>query len=238
MDETRNLFMEGKRAFQLHQFDKAQRIFLQLVEKSPYFADVYNMLGVIHHNSGQFEDAVKYFEQALKINAHYTEALLNLAVLYNDLGEYKKARKLYSKVQAKSRGLKGSGRSSKMDPFIRAKLANKHADIGDIYEGIGFYKEAIEEYQKALKLSPNFHDIRCKMAVCLREQRKFTDSLRELRKVIKANPKYTYAQIQLGVTQYAAGKVKDAVKQWSLILKKAPDHEGAKMYLRLADGVA
>lgn len=238
MDEIRNLFVEGKRAFQLHQYDKAQQIFLQLIDKSPHFADVYNMLGVIHHNSGQFEDAVKYFEQALKINPQYTEALLNLAVLYNDLGEYKKARKLYTKVQAKSRNQKGPKKASKMDPFIRAKLANKHADLGDIYEGIGFYKEASEEYHKALKLAPNFHDIRCKLAVCLREQHKFSDSLREIRKVIKANPKYTYAQIQLGVTQYAAGKVKEAVKQWNTILKKTPDHEGAKMYLRLAQDVA
>ncbi|MDX1386118.1 MAG: tetratricopeptide repeat protein, partial [bacterium] len=193
MDEVRNLFNEGKKAFQMHQFDKAQRIFLQLIEKTPYFADVFNMLGVINHNSGQFNDAVKFFEQALKINPKYTEALLNLAVLYNDLGEYKKAKKLYSKVQAKSREHKGS----KMDPFIRAKLANKHADVGDIYEGIGFYQEAIEEFKKALKLAPNFHDIRCKMAICLREQRKFTDSIKEFRKVIKANPKYHYAQIQL-----------------------------------------
>lgn len=218
----------------MHQFDKAQRIFLQLIEKTPYFADVFNMLGVINHNSGQFNDAVKFFEQALKINPKYTEALLNLAVLYNDLGEYKKARKLYSKVQAKSREHKGS----KMDPFIRAKLANKHAEVGDIYEGIGFYREAIEEYKKALKLAPNFHDIRCKMAICLREQRKFPDSIKEFRKVIKANPKYHYAQIQLGVTQYAAGKTKEAVKQWNTVLKKVPDHEGAKMYLRLAEGAA
>ena len=218
----------------MHQFDKAQKCFLQLVEKTPYFADVYNMLGVINHSSGQFSDAVVFFEKALKINPKYTEALLNLAVLYNDLGEYKKARKLYAKVQSKSREHKGS----KMDPFIRAKLANRHADVGDIYEGIGFYKEAIEEYNKALKLGPNFHDIRCKLATCLREQGKYADAVKEFRKVIKSNPKYHYAQIQLGVTQYAAGKTKEAVKQWNTVLKKVPGHEGAKMYLRLAEGAA
>jgi len=234
VDEARNLFSEGKKAFQLHQFDRAQKLFSQLIKKNPYFADVYNMLGVIQHNAGQFSDATRYFEKALKINPKYTEALLNLAVLYNDLGEYKKARKLYAKVQAKSKEHKGG----KMDPFIRAKLANRHAEVGDIYEGIGFYKEAIEEYHKALKLAPTFHDIRCKLAICLREQGKYTDSVKEFRKILKSNPKYYYAQVQLGVTQYASGKPKDAVKQWNKVLKDQPSHEGAKMYLRLAEAQA
>jgi tetratricopeptide (TPR) repeat protein len=234
VDEIRNLFNEGKKAFQSHQYERAQHVFLQLIEKTPYFADVFNMLGVINHSSGQFNDAVHFFEKALEINPKYTEALLNLAVLYNDLGDYKKARQLYAKVQAKSKEHKGS----KMDPFIRAKLANRHADVGDIYEGIGFYREAIEEYNKALKLAPNFHDIRCKLAICLREMRKFSDAVKEFRKVIKANPRYHYAQVQLGVTQYASGKIKDAVKQWNAVLQKAPDNDGAKMYLRLASGAA
>ena len=234
MDEVRNLFNEGKKAFQSHQYDRANQIFLQLIEKTPYFADVFNMLGVINHTSGQFNDAVHFFEKALEINPKYTEALLNLAVLYNDLGDYKKARQLYSKVQAKSKEHKGS----KMDPFIRAKLANRHADVGDIYEGIGFYREAIEEYNKALKLAPNFHDIRCKLAICLREMRKFSEAVKEFRKVIKSNPRYHYAQVQLGVTQYASGKIKDAIKQWNSVLQKAPENEGARMYLRLAAGAA
>ena len=140
MDDSRNLFSEGKRAFQQHNYETAQKLFTKLIRKRPYFADVYNMLGVIYHNSGQFNDAVKFFEKALKINPKYTEALLNLAVLYNDLGKYKRARELYAKVQEKSREQKGS----KMDPFIRAKLANRHAEIGDIYEGIGFFREAVE----------------------------------------------------------------------------------------------
>lgn len=234
MDEIRALFSEGKKAFQQHQYEHAQKIFTKLIQKKPYFADVYNMLGVIAHNSGQFTDATGYFEKALKINPKYTEALLNLAVLYNDLGEYKKARSLYAKVQAKSREHKGS----KMDPFIRAKLANRHAEVGDIYEGIGFYKEAIEEYRKALNLGPTFLDIRCKLAVCLREMRKHKESIEEFKKVLKANPKYLYASVQLGVTLYAAGKSKEAVAQWKKTLKSDPQNEGAKMYLRLADQAA
>lgn len=234
MDEIRALFSEGKKAFQQHQYEHAQKIFLQLIQKKPYFADVYNMLGVISHNSGQFTDATGYFEKALKINPKYTEALLNLAVLYNDLGEYKKARALYAKVQEKSREHKGS----KMDPFIRAKLANRHAEVGDIYEGIGFYKEAIEEYRKALHLGPTFLDIRCKLAVCLREMGKHRDAIEEFKRVLKANPKYHYAGVQLGVTLYASGKTKEAVAQWKKTLKAEPGHEGAKMYLRLAEGAA
>jgi tetratricopeptide (TPR) repeat protein len=232
MDETRSLFSEGKRAFQQHQYEHAKKIFLKLIQLNLHFADVYNMLGVISHNSGQFEDAVKYFDKALKINPHYTEALLNLAVLYNDLGKYKKARTLYAKVQSKSRDRHGN----KMNPFIRAKLANRHADLGDLYEGIGFFKEAVEEYQKALKLGPTFIDIHCKLAICLREMGKYKESIQAFKKALKANARYHYASVQLGVTLYASGKVKEAIAQWKKTLKSQPYNEGARMYLRLAEG--
>ncbi len=234
MDEIRDWFAEGKKAFQQHHYEHAQRIFSKLLKKNPYFADVYNMMGVIHHNAGQFSDATQYFEKALKLNPKYTEALLNLAVLYNDLGKYQKARTLYEKVQEKSREHKGG----KMDPFIRAKLANRHAEIGDIYEGIGFFKEAIEEFQLALKLAPTFLDIRSKMAICLREKGDYPKSIQEFKQVIKANPKYLYARVQLGVTYYAAGKSREAIKEWKEVLKLQPNYEGAKMYLRLADKAA
>jgi tetratricopeptide (TPR) repeat protein len=72
----------------------------------------------------------------------------------------------------------------------------------------------------------------------LREQGKYAQSIQEFKKVIKSNSRYLYAQVQLGVTLYAAGKASEAVKQWRHVLKREKDHEGARMYLRLAEGAA
>ena len=58
------------------------------------FADVHNMMGVIHHDRGRLEEARDAFRKALTINPKYTEAALNLSVTCNDLGEYEQALEL------------------------------------------------------------------------------------------------------------------------------------------------
>jgi len=234
MDNHRKLFLEGRRFFEKKDYEKAEKYFLNLVKENENFADVYNMLGVIYHANGQFSNSIECFEKAIKINPNYTEALLNLAVLYNDLGKYKKANTLYSRVHAR----KDKKKKEKMDPFIKNKLANKHAELGDIYEGIGVYPEAIAEYQKALELGPKFLDIHSKLALCYREEGKYAQAIKILTQVIKINPKYSQARVQLGVTLYAAGQKKKAIETWKAAIKQNPKDESAKMYLKLADGKA
>ena len=231
LENDQQLFEEGKRAFEKRDYEKAEKCFNALLKIHKNFADVWNMLGVIYHSSGDFTQSIKSFQKALKINPHYTEALLNLAVLYNDLGKYKKAAELYQRVQADRSGNK----KEKMDPFIKNKLANQHASLGDIYQGIGLYTEAIAEYEKALQLRPQFLDIKLKLAVCLREEGNYPASIKKLSEVAKANPKFTQARVQLGVTAYASGDKKKALLAWKEVLKVNPKDESAKMYLRLSE---
>ena len=114
------------------------------------FADVWNMLGVIYHAQGKFQKAIDCFSNALSINPNYTEAQLHLAVTYNDLGQYDKAQKIYR--QAKEyKGVEADAQDRLPDSFVRGKLANMHAELGDTYWGIGLFEEALEEYSKALE---------------------------------------------------------------------------------------
>lgn len=230
MDNPLEIFREGKRYFEKKDYEKAEKCFVALLRSNRNFADVHNMLGVIYHASGQFTRSIECFEKAIKINPHYTEALLNLAVLYNDLGQYKKAAALYAKVYPS-----GSKRKKeKIDPFIKNKLANKHAELGDLYEGIGLYPEAISEYERALKLRPHFLDIRSKLAVCLREEGNKTEAIKIFGQILKENPRYSQARIQLGITYFASGDRKKAFQAWKAILDTNPNDESARMYLKLA----
>lgn len=229
-DEIRNTIEQGKFFFKTQDFLKAEELFKRVVEKKKEFADVYNYLGLIAHEKGNYDDAILAFERALKINPRYTEALLNLSILYNDMGEYQKAKKLVEQSK------KDAGKTkTAMDPFIRSKLANKHAEVGDWYRGVGAYEQAIEEYKKALGLEEGYVDIRTKMAVCYRETNNTKQALTELTRAVKDNSYFLDAAVQLGVTYYALGKKADAVKVWKTAQKKAPSNKTLKMYLRFTE---
>ena len=230
METIKELIHAGKQHFDNKEYDKAERILRQVVQKEPNYADVHNILGVINHLEGKFQAAIDYFQGALKINPRYTEARLNLAVLYNDLGQYQDAKVLYTELKKAS-----SSTKTEIEPVLRGKLSNLHAEIGDIYRSIGLNHLAIEEYRKALALNANYHDIRTKLGQALREDGQLAKSLDELMGVIKSKNTYSPARVQLGVTHFAMGKFDLAKKAWRGALSVNPNDEYAKMYLRLSE---
>lgn len=229
-DDIRNWIEQGKFFFKTENYRKAEELFRKVVGKKKEFADVYNYLGLIAHEKGRYDDAITSFEKALQINPRYTEALLNLSILYNDMGEYNKAKKLVEQSKKDA-----SKTKTAIDPFIRSKLANKHAEVGDWYRGVGAYDQAIEEYRKALEMEDRYVDIRTKMAVCQRESGRLKEALAELQRAVKDNPKFHDAAVQLGVTQYALGKKTEARKVWKDAAKRFASSRTLKMYLRFTD---
>lgn len=226
--DIRYLIEQGKMFFKHQAFKKAEAAFLKIVGNKNEFADIYNMLGMIAHQTGQFGRAISYFQKAIKINPNYTEALLNLSVLYNDLGEYKLSRQVLTKSKKR-------GKENRMAPFIKGKLANKHAEVGDLYRGVGLYHEAIEEFKKALDLSPHFLDIRYRLGISFREDGKKKEALKEFQTVVKEKPAYTDAHVQMGVTLYSLGKKKEAHKVWTKLAQKNPRNQLVRMYLQLSE---
>lgn len=233
METIKELITIGKQHFDNKEYARAESYLKRALEQSGRYADVLNMLGVISHVEGRFASAIDFFRKALEINPRYTEATLNLAVLYNDLGQYAEAKKLYGKLK----GVSGKA-NTQIEPVLRGKLSNLHADIGDIYRSIGLYSHAIEEYKKALNLNSNYFDIRTKLGQALREHGKALDSVRELKSVLDKNKKYSPALVQLGITYYTMGKIKDAKEQWGEVISAEPGNEYARMYLRLTDAMA
>ncbi len=223
---------QGKQFFKTQAYKKAETIFSKIIAGRHEFADVYNMLGIIYHQTGQFSDATQSFRKALAINPNYTEAMLNLSVLYNDLGQYRQARDLVNRFKKKGAAAKnGKG----IDPYIKGKLANKHAEVGDMYRGAGLFTQAITEFDKAIELAPTFYDIRNKRGICLREKGDKSEAYKEFQKIVKEKPQYTDAQIQMGITLYTLGKKKEARTVWEKLAKTNPQHQLVRTYLRLSE---
>jgi len=227
-DKLKQAIALGREHYQKRDYDRAERHLAEVIAAGLEFADVHNMMGVIHHDRGRLDAARESFQRALAINPAYTEAALNLAVTCNDVGDYEAAQEVYrTAVRKDFRGHQA------VDPFAKGKIANLHAEIAEAYEEVSMPNEAVAEYRSAIRLCPHFADIRVRLAELYRQMGDLVAARYELEEAILARPDYVPARVTLGVLLLMSGQRVQAIDAWREALKLDPGNKVAQMYLRM-----
>lgn len=220
------LYEQGMDAFNKGDYKTAESVFHRILSVNPRFADIQNKLGIIYNQTNRLELAAKAFEKALESNPGYTEASLNLAITYSDLGQYEKAREVFERAARFSKE-----QSSDVDPFIKGKLANEHLKIGNIYIDLKLLDEAIDEFQKALRLAPTFADIITQLGIAYREKGQYDEAIKQFNRAKEVRPAFIPARIHLGLTYYSRGFYGLAEEEWQEALKIDPNNAAVRTYL-------
>jgi tetratricopeptide (TPR) repeat protein len=111
------------------------------------------------------------------------------------------------------------------------KLSNMHAEIAEVYKSMLLYDEAIEEYKKALNLSPQFPDIRLNYAITLRDAGKVESAIFEFDRVLIDKKNYVDAYIHLGVSYYKLGYLGFAIDAWKKGYELDPSNKILQSFL-------
>jgi tetratricopeptide (TPR) repeat protein len=228
-DRLKQLLVLGREHYERREYDRAEHALRQVLDRTDHFADVHNMLAVILHDRGDFAGAELHFERAVALNPNYTEALLNLAVTYNDLGKYEAAREVYGSIR------RADGQEGILDPFVRGKIANMHADLAQAYNDAGCEQEAIAELKRAVDLCPRFSDLQVRLGTLYRHTGNLTLAREHYEAARDANPTYAPARVLLGVTLLSLGLPEKAAAAWHEALDLDPENKSARMYLRMVD---
>jgi len=226
--KVKQILTQAKEAYEAGEYERAEPLLKQvLADGGEAFADVHHMLGQIHHDRGDFGRAQEYFEAAVRINPRYTDALLALAVVYNELGKYEDSTRIqaFARKHVESHG-------DAIDPFIKGKIANMHADLASVYMEANLPDEALHEYGRALTLCPHFADLETRLAHVYREMGRHEEAREHYEKAIQQNDKYVPARIHLGLLLLRLGRKQEARDQWLKVLEVDAENKSAKMYLR------
>lgn len=219
---ARENFIAGK-------YDAAEPMLKQLLLSEAREPEVCQMLATIFYEKGKFNKAIKTFQRALEMDPNYTDASIGLSIILNDLGRYEEGKQIFVDAQSLL-----DKKKSKMDPYVKERLAKKHLEIAALYSQYFSYQEAIEQYQKALLLSNKKEDIVIKIADCYIKKDDADQAIKELRKYLQNHPNSLGARLKLGIIYYNANKIIAAVEQWDYILDQDPKHTEAKSYIQMA----
>jgi len=227
--EIRQVIQQATTAFEVGNYDEAEALLLHVVNRTPGYANVHNMLGFLSARRNALEEAVVQFRKALSLNPQYTEARLNLVLTLADIGAYDRAAE-----EAAGLEIREPVDPARLSLGVRGKLANGHASLGRKYHELGLYAEAIAEYDKALALCPTFPDLHIRRAVSCRELGEYAEGMASLQRALELKPNYVDAYVNLGLLHLKLGNLTEAVTMWERALHLDPKHQLAHIYLTQA----
>jgi membrane associated rhomboid family serine protease/Tfp pilus assembly protein PilF len=137
--EVVRLLQEGTRLRAAHHDDQALEKFSRAQALAPNDARPHEALGSLYLSQNRIGDAVREFEQALKLSPESPGTEIGLAMAYMRQGQTAKAQQLLSNVIRKA-----------------MSTAEGQAQIADLLAQHKQYGLAIQHYQAALKLKPDF----------------------------------------------------------------------------------
>jgi len=223
-----DLIERGKRSYDRGDYVAALADFREVLAANPRYADIRHLSGLCLSFLGQTESALEEFDRALAINDQYVEAHLNRALMLNELGRFEEARQAFEKAGYYEYAVAG-----RFPAAITARLANAHANVGDLYQEAGAPMEAAVQYRRALELRPRFHDIRNKLAQSLLQLGDLDGAEEQLQTALAGNPRYVPARLNLGLVHFRRGRVDDARGAWKECGEVEPNNPQVRAYLSM-----
>ena len=221
---------QARERFQLQDYYGAIHLLEEIIAIGHAYADAEHMLGLCYSLVGQAEKALAHLDRALKLNPQYVEALVHRALVLNDLGREQEA------TESLRRAGQIGGKSRLGFPnHLAAKLANLHAHLADAYIEAGGMREAIGQYQAALALGPEFHDLRYKLGRLLLQAGRVLEAREQFEIIVRSRPNFLDAAAMLGLASYLSGDGLSARVVWEDCRRRRPEDPRVEAYLAMLD---
>ncbi len=172
----------GQCYLSLQKIDEAVTALEKAVSGTPDFADAHYYLGRAYSEKGLREKAINEFKEALNVNPRYVAAKKNLGALMKT-------------APAKSRG-KENDNDPNSDEQV-SRQANIHFHMGNALLQKNMLQEAMVEFKEAIRLRPNYPDIRNRLGELYVRRAQYNLAAEEFQVALKINPKYTTAMLNL-----------------------------------------
>jgi len=163
---------------------EAEPIYRRVLATQPQNTDALYLLGLVTQATKRFAESAGLFQRAVELNPKSAKYLINLGLSLGGmgLGKTEQAAEAFRRAVA-------------IDPNNPAAWNNLGNELRNSYQ----FDEAMECYQKALKLKPDFADAYCNVGACLQAtQPTLRPAIAAYEKAIALQPDFATAHWNLG----------------------------------------
>lgn len=206
-----------------------------------YKEDLHYHIGVQFMKITKYEEAITELLNALSINPKDPRAHNDIAITYKRLGKIKEAEQHFIKsIESERKFILPvinlcelyieNEQLNESEDIVRSSLnfnpnnPELHYNLGVIYQFMGKYEEALEEYSTVLKLE-KFHPMALNnMALIYLNLGKYQKSKELLKICINKKPHFTLAYANYGDILYSEGDIQNALYYYIKGLETCPTH--------------
>jgi len=207
--------------------------------------DAYNyfLRGREDYEKFYYDSARQFLEKAVELDPTFAVAYLHLAWAYGELGNTKARNEAYEKAKTFSAKATDKeklyieayyARAIEKDPekrfLIFKQIAEKypkekivHSDLGLYYQGKNMFDQAIEEYQKALKLDPNYGSALNQIAYIYVEMGDFEKAIEYFKRYASVSPGDANPIDSMAELYFRMGRIEEAIAKYKEALEIKPD---------------
>lgn len=208
----------------------AEKALEQAILMNNQVAEAFHLLGYVYSKKGKFRKAIGAFERAVNLDPFHTEAAIALSSLYNDVGKYKEGAQVFHKAKKRLERL-----APGHDPRINEGLAGRHYELAMLYMKYERFREAFDEFSRALRLEPGNILAAVQMAKCLARTGEKEQAVTLLQTTSESHPRSVELKIQLGILYHSQSLLIDAQREWQEALSIDPENKSAQMYLSMLE---
>lgn len=182
-ENVNSLIGLGQCRLALQQIEESVAALEKAVGLAPDFADAHYNLGRAYMEQNLREKAINEFKEALNINP-----------------KYRAAKSLMSALMKSADGRVRVGESDRELSAAEEQLsrqANIHFHMGNALLQKNLLKEALVEFKEAVRLRPNYPDIRNRLGELYMRRGQFSLAEEEFLVALKINPKYVAAMLNI-----------------------------------------
>ena len=186
--DSETLYKQANEFYKNSNYDKAKKIYIQIIEKEPDFVKAYYGLGSIYYVEKNFNSAIEFYKKAIEKNNKFAEAYEWLGNSYEKLNNYPEAVKNWEKsIELKPNNFylqkklasfyeKNKSQQKNIDNIIKLAYELKNED---------YYKKAINVLEQGVKNYPNSIKLWFVLSRTYFEMRKFKDTLKCWEKILQ-----------------------------------------------------
>lgn len=191
----------------------ALREFLEAEKLNPKDAQIQYALGLALNAKGKHLEALEHYQKALILDPKYTEVHNAMGATYLELGKWDDALREFHIVLKDILYL---------TPFY---VLN---NLGWTYYKKGDLSLAIENYQKAVGMKPDFGLAYYNLGLAYRDNRQPDLAIAALARAASLAPNFLEVHFQLGKLYFETGKKQEARDSFEEVVRLAPQSETAQ----------